>query len=499
VGVLGVVRGWLAGAGAGAVLLAGAAVLAPAGQAWASTGSSLHRSPAAASSASGLVTIEVDPGFEPTGPLRAGLAGLSFPSTGLYSGNFRDAGNLPALLRDLGPGVLRFGGNSVDRASFGSISTLRVRELANLARRTGWRVLFSLNLGHFRASQVSADAHRVAAGLGPRLLAFACGNEPELYAGVYRPAGYDEADYLGADLPGCLTAVHRGAPRAPFAGPDTFEWSGGPGHWYSPWLAPFAQAAASGRVPGLSLRAAHVYPMTHCGGTPGGMPTRLLSAAAEEMERGALAAVRAAAAIAGVPYLISESNSASCEGIPGLSNAYVSALWSADWLMLAAERDASGVDFNGALSYACPLYSPLCQTGPGQYAARPVFYGMLFVRLMGTGRTFFTPLTISGSAGAHVVTHSVQSSSGVLKVMVENLGGVPMRVLLHDGRVSGRAWTWYLTGPSPGATSGVRIQGAQVRRNGSFRPGPPGHTTCRAGSCRLTLPPYTAVIVQLPR
>jgi hypothetical protein len=431
--------------------------------------------------------------------LRAGLAGLSFPSTGLYSGNFRDAGNLPALLRDLGPGVLRFGGNSVDRASFGSISTLRVRELANLARRTGWRVLFSLNLGHFRASQVSADAHRVAAGLGPRLLAFACGNEPELYAGVYRPAGYDEADYLGADLPGCLTAVHRGAPRAPFAGPDTFEWSGGPGHWYSPWLAPFAQAAASGRVPGLSLLAAHVYPMTHCGGTPGGMPTRLLSAAAEEMERGALAAVRAAAAIAGVPYLISESNSASCEGIPGLSNAYVSALWSADWLMLAAERDARGVDFNGALSYACPLYSPLCQTGPGQYAARPVFYGMLFVRLMGTGRTFFTPLTISGSAGAHVVTHSVQSSSGVLKVMVENLGGVPMRVLLHDGRVSGRAWTWYLTGPSPGATSGVRIQGAQVRRNGSFRPGPPGHTTCRAGSCRLTLPPYTAVIVQLPR
>src|SRR5580700_1074279 len=90
VGVLGVMRSWLAGAGA--ALLAGAVVLAPAAQTWASTGSSLHRSPAA-SSASGLVTIEVDPAFEPTGPLRAGLAGLSFPSTGLYSGDFRDAGN----------------------------------------------------------------------------------------------------------------------------------------------------------------------------------------------------------------------------------------------------------------------------------------------------------------------------------------------------------------------------------------------------------------------
>jgi hypothetical protein len=435
-----------------------------------------------------------------TGELGGGFIGLSFPSSELNSGSFSYTGNLPALLRNLGPGVLRFGGSSVDRASFTGIWRRPARALATLVRRTGWNVLYSVNLGHFQASQVTADARRVAADLGAHLLAIACGNEPELFAGRYRPADYDEADYLSDDVPRCLQAVRQGAPSARFAGPDTFEVAGGPGDWSTPWLPPYASAAQAGQIPGLSLLVAHLYPMSNCFNFGQGVrPADLLSPAVEEKERGVLAAIGSAAATAGVPYLISESNSASCGGIPGVSNSYASALWSADWLMLAAERDARGLDFNGALSSACPLYSPLCGAGPGMYSARPVYYGMLFVHMLGTGRTFFTPLTISGAADAHVVTHSVVSSSGRVRVMVENLGAVSMRVLLQDSRISGRADTWYLTGPSVGATGGVRIQGATVRRNGTFRPGAPGHVTCRAGSCRLNLPAYSAVIVQLPK
>jgi hypothetical protein len=239
--------------------------------------------------------------------------------------------------------------------------------------------------------------------------------------------------------------------------------------------------------------------MSNCSGHPADADTILLSHAIEAKERGVLATFQAASATAKVPYLISETNSASCVGIPGVSDAYVSALWSADWLMLAAERDATSVDFNGILSTDCDYYTPLCETGPHRYTARPVYYGMLFAHMLGTGTTFKTPLTIRGTADARVVTHAVVSPSGVVRVMVENLGSVPVNVLLKDGHLSGRADTWRLTGPSLTATSGIRIQGATVSPDGTFAPGSPGHAQCRAGRCQLSLSAYNAVIVQLPK
>lgn len=472
------------------VALAAAGIVAAApSRAWGGTGSD---------SAAGLVTISVNPQVMHTGRVANGFFGLSFPSDELNGGQFSYSGNLPALLRNLGRGVLRFGGNSVDRSSFTGITAQAARGLARLAGRVGWKVLYSVNLGNFHASKVTADARRISAALGPHLLAIACGNEPELYAGRYRPADYTETDYLTTDMPRCLSAVRRGAPRVPFAGPDTFRVAGGPGNWSVRWLPRYAQAAAAGQIPGLSLLVDHLYPMTECFGTPAGGPAALLSKAVEEEERGVLAAVESAAATAHVPYLISETNSASCSGIPGVSNTFASALWSADWLMLAAERDAVSVDLNGALSRTCSAYTPLCEMGRNLYLARPVYYGMLFARMLGTGTTFFTPLTITGTSKAHVVTHAVVSSSGVARLMVENLGAVNVHVLLLNPGASGRAETWALTAPSLRATSGVRIQGATVRRDGSFRPGSPGQITCRAGRCRLWLPAHSAVIVRLP-
>jgi hypothetical protein len=473
------------------VALAAAGILAAApSQAWGGTGSD---------SAAGLVTISVNPRVMHAGPLASGFFGLSFPSHELNGGQFSYTGNLPALLRNLGQGVLRFGGNGVDRSSFTGITSKAARGLARLVGRVGWKVLYSVNLGNFHASEVTADARRISAALGPHLLAIACGNEPELFARRgYRPADYTETDYLSTDVPRCLSAVRQGAPGAPFAGPDTFRVSRGPGNWSVRWLPPYAQAAAAGQIPGLSLLADHVYPMTECGGTPPGGPAILLSKAVEEKERGVLAAVESAAATAHVPYVISESNSASCSGIPGVGNTFASALWSADWLMRAAERHAASVDFNGVLSRKCTVYTPLCETGQNLYLARPVYYGMLFARMLGTGTTFLTPLTITGANKAHVVTHAVVSSAGVARLMVENLGTVNVRVLLLNPGASGQADTWALTAPSLSATSGVQIQGAKVRRDGSFQPGSPGHITCLAGRCRLWLPARSAVIVRLP-
>jgi len=68
-------------------------------------------------------------------------------------------------------------------------------------------------------------------------------------------------------------------------------------------------------------------------------------------------------------------------------------------------------------------------------------------------------------------------------------------VTLRVGGAATSAAVLRLTGPSLLATSGVRIQGAAVAANGSFTPGPPSTVTCASGSCRVTLAPYSAVLV----
>ena len=112
---------------------------------------------------------------------------LSYPSSGINSGRYAAVGNLPALLENLGPSVLRFGGNAVDYAPYTGITAPALAGLAGLATKTGWKVLYSTNLGFFNAANTTADVHNVATSLGTNLFGVACGNEPEDFPGRERP------------------------------------------------------------------------------------------------------------------------------------------------------------------------------------------------------------------------------------------------------------------------------------------------------------------------
>ncbi|HUZ37349.1 MAG TPA: hypothetical protein VMV17_13575 [Streptosporangiaceae bacterium] len=485
---------WLYAAAA-CVAAVAAGALAAAGQA-AAAPASLPR-PAAARQplvqpprATSATTITIDPTAPGLGRVASRYVGFSYSSSDINSGHFAPAGNYPALLANFGPGVMRFGGNSVDLSSYTGISASALAGLAKLAAKTGWKVIYTVNLGAFNATEVTADASHVAAGLGASLAGISCGNEPDRYRSRLRSSTYTEQDYLTTDLPKCLAAVHAGAPGAPIAGPDTYHTS---------WLPPYATAAHAGQVPDLAFLAEHLYPMTNCGSaTPGGAAT-LLSAATMSAEDSVLAATSSAAATAGVPWLIAETNSASCSGIPGVSNTYASALWAADWLMRGAEHGARGMYVNGSLNHHCGGYTPLCEVSSNQYLAEPVYYGMLFAHLMGTGVTL--PAQVTTTASGSITAHAVRTTTGRIKVMAENLTASPTSVVLQVAGVSGAASTLRLrdtNGNSLSATSGVRIQGASVTSAGTFTPGAPGHLACKAGKCTLTLPAHSGLILALP-
>ena len=409
--------------------------------------------------------------------------GLSFESGALNGGQFDAVGDLPQLLRNLGRSVMRFGGNSVD-TSFTGTTPGALAGLARLAKATGWTVLYSENLGHYNASAVTRDAHAVSAALGGRLAALACGNEPDLFRNLgLRPSSYTERDYISEEL-SCLGAIGAGAPGVPAEGPDTSGLG---------WLPGYA-ATGPGQLRWLGQ---HYYPMG-CGlgdRSPAAFATAMLAAATAAREAAYFSAAARAAAAAGAALRMSETNSACHGGAIGVSDAYVSALWVVDYLLTGVEHGVTGFNFHGGLSTVCDGYTPLCQVGYDEYAAQPVYYGMLFTHLLGSGKLQPVTVTTPGPAD-HVTAFALQPrGGGGPRLLVEDLTATAAEVTLRVGGAPSSAAVLRLTGPSLLATSGVRIQGAAVAADGSFTPGPPDTIRCGSGSCRVTLAPYSAALV----
>jgi len=426
-------------------------------------------------------TVTVDTSGKVAGEIGNGYIGLSFESGTLNSGKFNDVGDLAQLLRNLGGSVMRIGGNSVDR-SYTRITPVALAGLARLVKAAGWTVLYSENLGHFNAARVTADVRAVRAALGSSLYAFACGNEPDdyTYSGL-RPKAYTVSDYL-AESAKCLAAIKAGAPGAPLEGPDT-------GH-SSLWLATYA-----GRWAGQLRAIGQHYYALGChteGRSAAELASTLLSPAQAAKEATAFAQYKADADIGGAPLLISETNSACLGGFPGLSNSFAAALWVIDYMLTGAENGVAGMDFHGSLSKSCSGYTPLCQVGPDEWGAQPVYYGMLFTRLLGAGQLLPVTVSTSGNVTAFALD---PDGGGGLRVIVENLSPRPADIALRVGGGTRTVSVLHLTASSLLATSGVRIQGARVAANGTLHPGTPNTGRCFAGDCPVTLAPYSAALV----
>ncbi|TVZ01369.1 hypothetical protein EAS64_34450 [Trebonia kvetii] len=413
--------------------------------------------------------------------------GLSFESSTINNGDRYDArGNLVALLKTLGTSVLRFGGHSADLAAFTGLKPSALSGLHRLTKASGWSAVYTENLGVFNAGLVSADARRVRAALGSKLLGFACGNEPDQYvAGGMRPFGYTIGDYL-TQVGECYQAIRAGAPAAPLAGPDTTNTPA----WFGPYAA---REAGAIRVFGQ-----HYYPLGCASGgdSPAAMVGTLLSPGLAAAEAARFASYTSQVKRSGAPLIMTETNSACGGGVKGLSNSYASALWVIDYLLTGAEHGVSGMNFTGGLNTLCTGYTVLCATGNYIYRPQPIYYGMLFTHLLGVGKLL--RVKIAASSGGNLTAFAVRpAAGGGLRLMVENLSQQQASVAIGVGSYRGTAKVLRMTGPSLLATSGVRLQGASVTRKGGIKLGNPGTITCTAGGCPVTLAPYSAAIVTI--
>jgi hypothetical protein len=162
------------------------------------------------------------------------FVGLSFEASHIgdtIQFNISDS-SMFMLLRQIGPGVIRIGGNSVDKDTSAFDSTRYDRFFA-FVKKTGWKLMLGLTLGTFDTVKAVQVAQLATASIQANLYSFEVGNEPDLFSrNGLRPTTWGLSDYE-KEFSEYETAIHRSLPNAPFSGPTTASST-------TTWVVPFA-------------------------------------------------------------------------------------------------------------------------------------------------------------------------------------------------------------------------------------------------------------------
>ncbi len=302
--------------------------------------------------------------------------GFSCETAQLADPTFFDPENheLVSLFKELTPeGILRLGGNSSEFCwwktspddkppelpesahrddnwmphSFTAIEPKAVDNLAGFLETTGWEVIYNLNLGTGTPERDAEEAAYVAKKLGKKLLYFQIGNEPEYYKDSnnrLRSQDWNFDKYLAQWVTFAKAVIAR-VPDAKFGGPDVGS--------NTQWVTRFAQEAPR-LLPGRIVACNGHYYVMGPPDDPRSTVERLL-APDRRVDRD-VPRIISIAEENHLVYRMTEGNSCYRGGKPGVSNAFCSSLWAADYLLKLASFGCAGRESSWRRS---KCYSPL--------------------------------------------------------------------------------------------------------------------------------------------
>ena len=267
-----------------------------------------------------------------------------------------------------------------------------IAALGGFLRATNWKLLYGLNLGTGTPERAAEEAALVMKHAGDHLLAFQLGNEADLYGPAFRKPEMELRRYW-SDYQRYVKAVRARTPRAPFAGPDVAV--------KTDWVTQFAERAKGDAV----LVSSHYYAIGPAG-APGIDAQKLLSddpRLAREMP-----VLVAAGKTAGVPYRMTEGNTCYHGGQPGVSDAFASALWAADYSLRVAQAGFAGVNLHGGGE---GYYAPI--TGePNATKLRPEYYGMQLAQKFAGARFVSASVADGHDVNAYAARRKRRSAGG---------------------------------------------------------------------------------------
>lgn len=414
------------------------------------------------------VTLEIP--AEATGAqMPADFVGLSYEVQQLVDPNFfsvKNTGLIRAFREISTHGVLRLGGNTSEfawwkpsaespepehpptrevvgepKASYYPVTAEAVRNLADFLKATGWTCLYGIGMGTNTPARAAVEASFVADVLGPSLQYFQIGNEADLFGHHLRdPKTWSAKTYLDEWL-GLARAIEARVPGAKFGMPDVAS--------NVEWLTEIAAAWPSIENP------PHVTTLTHhyyFGGPATNpevnIPNLMSPATMAKVQRTADIATAAANRV-GARVRMTEGNTCYRGGKPGVSDVLASALWSADYSLLLASNNYSGVNLHGGTgksvansvggslpgdallqqqgakpeeiaSHPHPFYTPIATFG-SEYRLEPVAFGLKFAGSLSGGRLFKDNLTAKlQAAGVDATAYAAELPGGKRSVVILN-------------------------------------------------------------------------------
>ena len=414
------------------------------------------------------VTLEIP--AEATGPhMPADFVGLSYEVQQLVDPNFFSVGNagLVRAFREISPhGVLRLGGNTSEfawwkpsaespepehpqarevvgepKASYYPVTPEAVRNLAEFLKATGWTCLYGIGMGTNTPARAAVEAAFVAEALGPSLQYFQIGNEADLFGHHLRdPKTWSAKTYLDEWL-GLARAVSARVPSAIFGMPDVAA--------NVEWLTEIAAAWPSIENPPHVTTLTHHYYFGGPATNPAVNIPNLMSPATIARVQKTADIATAAANKVGARVRMTEGNTCYRGGKPGVSDVFASALWSADYSLLLASNNYSGVNLHGGTgksvansvggslpgdtlleqqgatpadiaSHPHPFYTPIGTFG-AEYKLEPVAHGLQFAGLFSGSRLFQGDFTVKlQAAGVDATAYAAELPGGKRSVIVLN-------------------------------------------------------------------------------
>jgi len=407
---------------------------------------------------------------EATGPhMPADFVGLSYEVQQLADPSFFSVKN-SGLIREfkaLSPrGVLRLGGNTSEFAywkptpsspepehpttrevagepkpQYYAVTPEAVRNLADFLEATGWTCLYGIGMGTNTPERAANEGEFVAKTLGARLQYFQIGNEVDLFGRHLRdPKTWSAKTYLDEWL-ALARAIAARVPGAKFGMPDVAS--------NVSWLTEIAEMWPSVELP------PHVTTLTHhyyFGGPATNpevnIPNLLKPATMARVQRTADIATAAADKM-GARVRMTEGNTCYRGGKPGVSDVFAAALWAADYSLLLASNNYSGINLHGGTGQSVansvggflpgdvmlkdqgetpaqiathphPFYTPIATFG-SEYRMEPVAYGLKFAGACSGGTFLRVDLTSQiQAAGVDATAYAVKLDSGQTSAIILN-------------------------------------------------------------------------------
>jgi len=418
--------------------------------------------------------------------------GLSYEKLSITNATYFTSNDvtLVHLFSQIGPGIVRIGGGTVDTTGWNGISNTVPITAAYVDRFAGfmkalptnWSVIYGINYVQNTPANCAAEAAYVANALGSRLYGFEIGNEPEYYPGFNYSAFLVRYRSLAAaitnNVPGW--AVTNNGIGWTFDDADAGQGQ----------LAAITDPFARDESEVVSLLTQHYY--VAAGGSPSDTMQLLLQQPDLTMRDLVTNIVGAATGRQTLGARITETASYSAGGVQGVSDVYGAALWSLDYMFTAALNGLQGVNFHGG--WISP-YSPIIDNGIGVQRVGPELYGLKMLSLLPRGNVVSATVTLSSNI--NFTAYGIRCLGGGISALLNNKDtSNRVVVAVNLGTNVSGAQMIALTGPSLFSSSVYTIGGAPIdAADGTWNGGVQAVLSATNGQLTVVVPPISAILL----